>query len=239
MKWKTITEVAKILPNNATVTRAKCTDAVDATEAICSLARSGSMCFYLDGNLIEDSSRNTTKKRHKMREEFGGRWRMQEEEISRLSRSRSSSVHVDISDSGSVEEMSQKHYKLGAKPKWSAHADLPKLSEDSSTTPIPPWRDKSLWRITTTKTVGGLLSDQPNQGVKQKFQGLYEAMSRKHAMEYARLTKDYEDMARASEKEEEEEVTKDEELHRKMEEMLPMKDMAEKTNVFTSDPRYQ
>ena len=45
---------------------------------------------------------------------------------------------------------SQKHDKLGAKCKRSAHADLPcnELCE-SSTTPIPPWRDRSLWRITT------------------------------------------------------------------------------------------
>ena len=99
-------------------------------------------CFDLDGNLIEDYRRNKTKKRHRMSEEFEGRWSMREEEISRLSRSRSSSLLVDISHSGSVEEMSQKHYRLGAKPKWSAHADWPDLSEDSSTTPIPPWRDK-------------------------------------------------------------------------------------------------
>ena len=130
-------------------------------------------------------------------------------------------MHVEISDSGSVEEMSQKHFKLGAKPKWSAHADWPNLSEDSSATPIPPWRDKSLWRIITTKTVEGLLSEQPSQGVKEKFEGLYEALSRKHAMEYARLTKEYK-----------EEVTKDQELHRKMEDMLSMmKDMADKTNL--------
>ena len=187
---------------------------------------------------IEDYRRNKAKNRHKMSEEFEGRWRMQEEEISRLARSRSSSLHVDISHPGSVEEMGQQHYKLGAKTKWSAHADWPDLSEDSSTTPIPPWRDKSIWRITTTKTVAGLLSDQPNQGAKHKFQGMYEALSRKHAMEYARLTKDYEEMTRASEKEEE--VTKDEELHRKMEEMLSMmKDLADKANVCTSDPRYQ
>ena len=201
MKWKTITEVAKILPDNATVTQAECTAAVDAAKAICSLARRGSICFDLDGNLIGDYSRNTTKKRHKMKEEFEGRWRMQEEEISRLSRSPSSSVHVDISDSGSVEEMCQKHYKLGAKPKWSAHhADWPHLSEDSSTTPTPPWRDKSLWRITTKKTVEGLMSEQPSRGVKQKFEGLYEALSRKHAMVYARLIKEYEEMARPPEK---------------------------------------
>ena len=72
------------------------------------------------------------------------------------------------------------------------------LSEDSST-PIPLWRDRSLWRITTTKTVEGLLPDQPHQGVKQKFLGLYAALPRKHAMENARLTKDYEEMTRASE----------------------------------------
>ena len=43
MKWKTIKEVAKILPNNAIVTQAECTAAVDAATAICSLARCGSI----------------------------------------------------------------------------------------------------------------------------------------------------------------------------------------------------
>ena len=157
MKWRTITEVAKILPNHATVTQAECTAAVDAVKAICSLACCGSICFDLDGNLIEDYRGNKTKKRNKMKDDFEDGWRKEEEEISRLSRSLTSLVHVEISDSGSVEEMSQKHFKLGAKPKWSAHADWPNLSEDSSTTPIPPWSDKSLWRITTTKTVEGLL----------------------------------------------------------------------------------
>ena len=83
---------------------------------------------------------------------------------------------------------------------------------------------------------------------------MYEALSRKHAIEYARLTEDYEEKTRASEKrrkrrsrkdacfgkEENEEVTKDQELHRKMEEMLSMmRDLADKANVCTSDPRYQ
>ena len=45
-------------------------------------------------------------------------------------------------------------------------------------------------------------------------------------MEYARLTKDFVEMARASGKEDKEEVTKDE-------------DMADKTNVCTSHPHYQ
>ena len=172
MKWRTIIEVAKILLDDATVTQAECTAAVDAAKAFCSLARTGSICFDLDGNLIEDCSRNKTKKRHKMKEDFEGRWKKEEEEISRLSHSLTSSVHVDISDSGSAEEMNQKHYKLGAKPKLSAHIAWPNMSEESSATPIPPWRDKSLWRITTTKTVEGLMSEQPNRGVKQKFEGL-------------------------------------------------------------------
>ena len=74
---------------------------------------------------------------------------------------------------------SQKHYKLGAKPKWSAHADWPSMSGDeSSATPIPPWRDKSLWRIITTKTVEGLMSEEPSRGVKQKFEGLHELCQR-------------------------------------------------------------
>ena len=161
----------KFFLDNATVTQAECTAAVEAARGICCLDRSGSICFDLDGNLIEDSSRNTTKKRKNLKDDIEGRWRMEEEEISRLSRSLSSSVHMDIFDSGSVEEMSQKHYKLGAKPKWSAHADWPNLSEDSFTTPIPPSRDKSLWRITTTKTVEGLMSEQPSRGVNQKIRG--------------------------------------------------------------------
>ena len=116
MKWRTIVEVAKILPDDAIVTQAECTAAVRAARAICCLARTGSICFDLDGNLIEDSSRNKTRKRNKMKDDFQGRWKKEEEEISRLSHSLLSSVHVDISDSGSAEEMSQKHYKLGSNP---------------------------------------------------------------------------------------------------------------------------
>ena len=110
--------------------------------------RCGSICFDLDGNLIEDYRRTKTKKRPKISGEFEGTWRMQEEEISRLSRSRSLSLLVDMSDSGSVEEMSQNHYRRGEKPKWSSYADWPHKSGDSSTTPIPPWSDSSLCRIT-------------------------------------------------------------------------------------------
>ena len=86
--------------------------------------------------------------------------------------------------------MDQKHSKLGAKPKWSAHADWPSMSGDgSSTTTFPPWRDQSLWRITTTRTVDRL-SEQPNRGVKQQ----YEALLKKHATEYTKWMKEYEEM---------------------------------------------
>ena len=44
---------------------------------------------------------------------------------------------------------------------------------------------KKLWQ----RPVKGLMSEQPSRGVKQKFEGLHEALSRKHAMEYARLIK--------------------------------------------------
>ena len=241
MKWRRIIEVAKILPDDATVTQAECTATVEAARAICCLARTGSICFDLDGHLIEDCSSNKTRKRNKVKDDVEGTWKKEEEEISRLSHSLSSSVHVDISDSGSAEEMSQKHYKLGAKPKWSAHADWPNMSEESSATPIPPWRDKLLWRITTTKTVEGLMSEQPSRGVKQNFEGFYEALSRNHAMEYARLIKEYEEVARLPGKEtNKENAAKDQELNRKFEEILSlMKDMAGKSNLSKSEPRYE
>ena len=53
-------------------------------------------------------------------------------------------------------KMDHRQAKLVAEPTWSAHADWPNVSGDeSSTTPIPPWRNQSIWRITTTKTVEG------------------------------------------------------------------------------------
>ena len=37
------------------------------------------------------------------------------------------------------------------------------------------------------------MSVEPCRGVKQKFEGLYEALSKKHAMVYAKLIKEYEE----------------------------------------------
>ena len=75
----------------------------------------GSNWKHLLGHFIEDCSRNKTKKRNNMKDDFEGRWKKEEEEISRLSHSLSSSVHVDITDSGSVVEMSQKALQIGCK----------------------------------------------------------------------------------------------------------------------------
>ena len=89
-----------------------------------------------------------------------------------------------------AEEMDQKHSKLGAKPNWSAHADWPNMSGDESfTTTMPPLRDHTLWRITTTRTVEGL-SEQPRCGVMQQ----YEALLKKHAIEYTKLISEYVEM---------------------------------------------
>ena len=66
MKWRTIIEVAKILPDDATVTQAECTAAVEAARAICCLARTGCMCCDLDGKLIEDWSENKIRTINKM-----------------------------------------------------------------------------------------------------------------------------------------------------------------------------
>ena len=70
MKWKIIVEVAKVLPDDATVTPAECTAAVEAARTICCLVRTGCICFDLGGNLIEDWSGNKTWTRNKMKEDF-------------------------------------------------------------------------------------------------------------------------------------------------------------------------
>ena len=106
--------------------------------------------------MIENYNENRTRKWNEMKADSEGRWKK--------SHSLSSSFHVDICDSDFAEEMDQKHSKLGAKPNWCAHADWPKMSGDeSSTTTMPPLRDHTLWRITTTRTVEGL-SEQSRCG---------------------------------------------------------------------------
>ena len=65
MEWRTVIEVAKILPEEATVTQAECTAAVEAARAICCLARTGCMCFDFDGNLIEDFNKKQDKEKER------------------------------------------------------------------------------------------------------------------------------------------------------------------------------
>ena len=55
-----------------------------------------SVCFDLKGKLNEDCSRNKTKKRTSMKEDAEGRWKKDEEKISRRSHSLSSSFQVDF-----------------------------------------------------------------------------------------------------------------------------------------------
>ena len=62
MVWKTIVEVANVLPDDATITLAETAAAVGTARAICSLAQSGRICFDLDGNLIEDWNKSGTRK---------------------------------------------------------------------------------------------------------------------------------------------------------------------------------
>ena len=60
-------------------------------------------------------------------------------------------------------------------------------------------RNQSLWRITTTKTVERL-SEQPKYRVKQQF----EALLKKHAIEYTELVKEYENWKTAGNEKNEE-----------------------------------
>ena len=66
MKWRTIIEVATILPEE------ECTAAVEAARTICCLARTGCICFDVDGHVIEDYNQNKTMKRNDMRADFEG-----------------------------------------------------------------------------------------------------------------------------------------------------------------------
>ena len=111
MKWRTIIEVPKILPDDATATQAVCTAAVEAARAVCCLARTGSICFNIFGNSVENCSTNT-RKRNKMKDDCEGRWKWKKEEEENSRLSLSSSVHVDISDSGSAEKMSQQALQI-------------------------------------------------------------------------------------------------------------------------------
>ena len=83
-----------------------------------------------------------------------------------------------------------------------------------------------LWRITTTKTVEGL-SEQPKCGVKQQF----EALLKKHAIEYTKLMKEYEDMKAAGNEKNEEFEAKEKRWKKTIEEIFSlMKELTGRTS---------
>ena len=92
----------KNLPNDATVTQAECTAAVETARAICCLARTVCMCYDLDGNIIEDYNESKTRKRDVMGDDFESRWKRKEKDT-RLSNSSSTSREVDISSDSAAE----------------------------------------------------------------------------------------------------------------------------------------
>ena len=67
----------------------------------------------------------------------------------------------------------------------------PAMSVNCGDTTILPWRDKSRWRITTTKTVEG--AENLSSGFKKETEELCEMMKKKHVMEYAKLLQEYEE----------------------------------------------
>ena len=68
MEWNTIVEVVNVLPDDATITQAETTAAVDAVTAICCLVRTGQIIFDLDVMLIEEWDKNTTRTKNRMKE---------------------------------------------------------------------------------------------------------------------------------------------------------------------------
>ena len=81
---------------------------------------------------------------------------------------------------------------MGARPKWTAQV--------APIQPCPNCGDihrgetnESLWRITTTKTVDGLLTENQSSGSKKKMEELSEMMKKTHAKEYADLLQEYEE----------------------------------------------
>ena len=58
MTWKTCVEVAKVLPDVATITPAETFAAIEAAEAVCWLIRTGSISFHLSVHLLEEWGKN-------------------------------------------------------------------------------------------------------------------------------------------------------------------------------------
>ena len=173
MEWKITVEVAKVLPDDATITQAETTAAVDAVTAICCLVHTGQIIFDLDVNLIEEWDKNTTRTKNRMKGNT--------EERERRKRKLDDEDYVSATDC--------------ARPKWTAQP-----------APIQPCPNCAC------------------SGSKKKMEELHEMMKKRHAMEYAKLLKECEEVKQRdpeSENETNEQVEeKDHEWKIKFEEIL-------------------
>ena len=64
--------------------------------------------------------------------------------------------------------------------------------------------------------------DDPNRGVAQKFEVLYEVLSKKHAMEFAKFMQQYEEVNAEENETNDEDDAKDKEWKNKIEETLSL-----------------
>ena len=195
MEWRKV-EVAKVFPYDATITQAETIAAVEAARAICCLVQTGQIIFDLEGNLIDEWTKTlkglkTGWKRTLKRET---QKKLDDENFvsaTDISHSDSASLPAVIWASISAKEMtSSRYFKLGARTTRALPAPTQPCPNCGDPT-IPPWRDKSLWTITTTEIVG-LLTEDPSSGSKKKMEELCEMM-KKHAMENAKLWQEHEE----------------------------------------------
>ena len=123
MEWTTTVEVAKVLPDDATITQAETTAAVEAARAICCLVQTGQIIFDLDGNLIEEWDKTAKRTKIRMEENTEKRRKRKIDDDNfasptDTSRSNFASLPAVISASISAKEMtSSRYFKLGARPK--------------------------------------------------------------------------------------------------------------------------
>ena len=63
LNWKTVVEVARVSPNDATITEAELMAATEAAKAVSCLTRTGKIQFDPDGNLVETWRKDRHHKR--------------------------------------------------------------------------------------------------------------------------------------------------------------------------------
>ena len=175
MEWRTIIEVAKVLSDDATITQAETAAAVEPAKAICFLIRNGQVIFDLDGNLIEEWYKNTKKGRRSGLKRI--RRKDTKEDVTTKKHPCSLSLfeitlcipsHSHFCLEFSKRDDSSTLFKMGAKPKWTAQLPSIQPCPNCGDPSLPPWRDKYRWRITTTKTVEGPLSEKRSRGAKEE-----------------------------------------------------------------------